>query len=188
MIDENAFGLLIAYLSLEDDEYGSEREDFVVRHATFTELVRARLRDNAPGSPARALELGHAYYVEVLEGEHTGDLIAWLRETRALLNEQGFATAGILTFGSSWLHADETAPHVVELGAVKLSRASGPSEPFRRALSADTAARGDEDGGTAGWGAGLYLDVTAVEALGRKPKNAPTILRSGGAEFFRAGG
>jgi hypothetical protein len=115
------------------------------------------------------------------------DLIVWLRETRALLNEQGFLTAGILTFGSSWLHADEPAPHVVELGAVRLARASGPSEPFRRALSADTAARGDEDGGTEGWGAGLYLDVTAVEALGRKPKNAPTILRSGGAEFFRAG-
>lgn len=187
MLDENAFGLLIAYLSLEDDEYGSEREDFVARHATFTELLRGRLRDQPPGSTARALELGHALYVEVLEDEHAADLIVWLRETRALLSEQGFATAGILTFGSSWLDADETAPHAVELGAVRLAHASGPSEPFRRALSADVAARGDEDGGTAGWGAGLYLDVTAVEALGRKPKNAPTILRSGGAEFFRAG-
>jgi hypothetical protein len=187
MIDENAFGLLIAYLSLEDDEYGSEREDFVARHTAFTELVRGRLRDQPPGAAARALELGHAHYVEVLEGEHAVDLIVWLRETRALLNEHGFATAGILTFGSSWHHADGPAPHVVELGAVTLSRASGPSEPFRRALSADAAARGDEDGGAAGWGAGLYLDVTAVEALGRKPKNAPTILRSGGAEFFRAG-
>jgi hypothetical protein len=187
MIDENAFGLLIAYLSLEDDEYGSEREHFVARHATFTELVRGRLRDQPPGSTARALELGHAHYVEVIEGEHAGDLIVWLRETRALLHEQGFSTAGILTFGSSWLHADEAAPAVVELGAVTLARASGPSEPFRRALSADTAARGDEDAGVDGWGAGLYLDVTAVEALGRKPKNAPTILRSGGAEFFRAG-
>jgi len=187
MIDENAFGLLIAYLSLEDDEYGSEREEFVARHATFTELVRTRLRDTPPGTAARALELGHAQYVEVLEGDNVADLIAWLRETRALLNEQEFATAAILTFGSSWLHADETESDVVELGAVRLSRASGPSEPFRRALSADAAARGDEDGGTAGWGAGLYLDVSAVEALGRKPKNAPTILRSGGAEFFRAG-
>ncbi|HWP07383.1 MAG TPA: hypothetical protein VNN72_16645 [Polyangiaceae bacterium] len=187
MIDENAFGLLIAYLSLEDDEYGSEREDFVARYATFTELVRGRLRDAPPATTARALELGHGLYVEVVEGEHVGDLIVWLRETRALLNEQGFSTAGVLTFGSSWLHVDETTSAVIELGAVKLSRASGPSEPFRRALSADTAARGDEDGGTAGWGPGLYLDVTAVETLGRKPKNAPTILRSGGAEFFRAG-
>jgi len=68
---------------------------------------------------------------------------------------------------------------------LKLVNASGPSEPLRRALCADAASRGDQD--AAGWGPGLYLDVDAVEALGRKPKNQPTILRSGGAEYFRAG-
>ena len=79
------------------------------------------------------------------------------------------------------------AAQFVDCGSVKLFRASRPSEPLRRSLLAEAATHGDEQEGTEGWGPGLYLDVEAVEALGRKPKNAPTILRSGGAEFFRAG-
>jgi hypothetical protein len=73
------------------------------------------------------------------------------------------------------------------LGQSVLVRASGPSEPFRRALLAEAAARGYEDGDNSSWGPGLYLDVEAVEALGKKPKNAPTVLRAGGAEFYRSG-
>ena len=56
-----------------------------------------------------------------------------------------------------------------------------------RALLAEAATHGDETTVSEGWGPGLYLDLEAVEALGRRPKNTPTILRSGGAEFFRAG-
>lgn len=188
MIDENAFGLLIAYLNIEDDEYGGDREDFVRRHAAFSACLRARVTDRPPGTAARALELGHTFYVELIDGDQERDLIGWLREARAELSEPGYVTAGVLTYGSSWQDEAEPFPSVIELGPVKLARASGPSEPLRRALVAEAAARGDEDAGAPGWGAGLYLDVDAVEALGRKPKNAPTILRSGGAEFFRAGG
>jgi hypothetical protein len=36
MIDENAFGLLVSYFSIEDDEYEGEREHFIERYATFT--------------------------------------------------------------------------------------------------------------------------------------------------------
>ena len=187
MIDENAFGLLIAYLSLEHDEYAGERATFVERYAAFTARVRGRLSEAPPGPSARALELGHAFYVELLEEERDADLIAWLREARASLAEQGFETAGILSFGASWVAEGKPEPDVVQLGCVKLLRASGPSEPLRRALLAEAASRGDDEADAAGWGPGLYLDVAAVEALGRKPKNAPTILRSGGAEFFRAG-
>jgi hypothetical protein len=187
MIDENAFGLLVSYYSIEDDEYAGEREDFVDRYATFAALVRDRLTEKPPGDGAKAIDLGYAFYVEVLDGAEHLDLIAWLRELRATLNEQGFLTAGMLTHGSCWVDERDPRPDIVDCGSVKLFRASRPSEPLRRSLLAEAATHGDEQSGSEGWGPGLYLDVEAVEALGRRPKNTPTILRSGGAEFFRAG-
>jgi hypothetical protein len=191
MIDENAFGLLIAYLSIEDDEYDGSREDFVSRYEAFSTLLCARLRDQPPGDSPRAVTLGHAFYIEIIEGDGECDLIAWLRATRAELGELGYLTAGILTYGSSWYGSGEPQAAFADLGTAKLVNASGPSEPLRRALGADAATRGHEDeaedAGNPGWGPGLYLDVDAVEALGRKPKNQPTLLRSGGAQFYRAG-
>lgn len=187
MIDENAFGLLVSYYSIEEDEYEGEREDFIDRYATFSALVRDRLTEKPPGTATRAIDLGYAFYVELPDGEQHGDLIGWLRELRANLGEHDFATAGMLTHGSCWVDEEDPRPDIVDCGSVKLVRASRPSEPLRRALLAEAATHGDEEQGLEGWGPGLYLDVEAVEALGRKPKNAPTILRSGGAEFFRAG-
>jgi len=187
MIDENAFGLLVSYYDIEDDEYEGEREDFVERYATFTALIRDRLTEKPPGASARAIDLGYAFYIELTDGEQHGDLITWLREVRATLSEHGFATAGMLTHGSCWVDEQDPRPDIVDCGSVKLFRASRPSEPLRRSLLAEAATHGDEQAAVEGWGPGLYLDVEAVEALGRKPKNAPTILRAGGAEFFRAG-
>ena len=187
MIDENAFGLLVSYFNIEDDEYTGEREEFIERYATFTALIRDRLTEKAPGTSARAIDLGYAFYVELPDGEQGLDLIGWLREMRATLSEHEFDTAGMLTHGSCWVDAEDPRPDIVDCGSVKLFRASRPSEPLRRALLAEAATHGDEEQGLEGWGPGLYLDVEAVEALGRKPKNTPTILRSGGAEFFRAG-
>ncbi len=187
MIDENAFGLLIAYLNIEEDEYAGEREQFVLRYNAFRSLLRDRLRDAPPSDSARALELGHAFFVELLEDEIGCDLIAWLRTLRTELGDSGYVTAGILTYGSSWYDAADPQPAVTEVAKCRVVSASGPSEPLRRALGAEAACRGDEDAAAPGWGPGLYLDVDAVEALGRKPMNQPTILRSNGAEFFRAG-
>lgn len=187
MIDENAFGLLIGYFNLEDDEYAGERAEFAERYSAFATLVQSRLADAPPASSGRGIDLGHAIYVELLDGEQQGDLIAWLRETRAALHERGYGTAGVLTFGSSWLDEGAPRPHLVEVGAIKLVRASLPSEPLRRALLAEVATHDDEDAGSTGWGPGLYLDVDAVDALGRKPKNTPTVLKSGGAKFYRVG-
>jgi hypothetical protein len=187
MIDENAFGLLISYFSIEDDEYTGDRDQFIERYATFAALIRDRLTEKPPGTSARAIDLGYAFYVELPDGEQAADLIGWLREMRATLAEHDYATAGMLTHGSCWVDEQDPRPDIVECGTVKLFRASLPSEPLRRSLLAEAATHGDEETGTEGWGPGLYLDLEAVEALGRKPKNAPTILRSGGAEFFRAG-
>jgi hypothetical protein len=187
MIDESAFGLLIAYYDLENDEYAGEPEDFVERYTGFASALRDRLAEAQPASAGRVLELGHALYVELMEGEQACDPIAWLRETRALLTERGYASAGVLTFGATWVDEQETRPELVTAGSLVVVRASLPSEPFRRALLAEAATHGDEDSGVEGWGPGLYLDVDAIDALGRKPKNAPTILRTGGAQFFRGG-
>ena len=187
MLDENAFGLLLAYHDLEDDEYAGERADFVERYRAFTTLVRERLAAEPPAPRARAVDLGHALYVELLEdGEEHVELIAWLRGFRAALAERDYRTAAFLTYGSAWVEEEPVAASV-DCGTVKLLAVSLPSEPFRRALLGEAATHGDEDAGQAGWGPGLYLDVDAVEALGKKPKNAPTILRAGGAAFFRAG-
>jgi hypothetical protein len=187
MIDENAFGLLISYYSIEDDEYAEEREQFIERYATFTALIRDRLTERPPGVEVRAIDLGYAFYVELPDGGQQLDLIAWLRELRATLSGQGYETAGMLTHGSCWVDEHDPRPDIVDCGTVKLFRASRPSEPLRRCLLAEAATHGDEVAGTEGWGPGLYLDLEAVEALGRRPKNSPTILRCGGAEFFRAG-
>ncbi|HEV8550988.1 MAG TPA: hypothetical protein VGQ57_18200 [Polyangiaceae bacterium] len=188
MIDENAFGLLISYFNLEDDEYSGERDDFIDRYAMFARLVTAQLAETPPGAAARAVDLGHAVYVEVLEDdERRSDPVAWLRTLRAALGEHDFETAGILTYGSAWLDAETPRPHEETLGDVRLTRASLPSEPLRRALLAEAATHGDEEATAHGWGKGLYLDVDAVEALGRKPKNEPTVLACASARFYRAG-
>jgi hypothetical protein len=187
MIDENAFGLLVSYFSIEDDEYTGEREQFIERYATFAALIRDRLTERPPGASARAIDLGYAFYVELSDGEQQENLIGWLKDMRAALADHDFETAGMLTHGSCWVDEHDPRPDIVDCGTVKLFRASRPSEPLRRALLAEAATHGDEEEGIDGWGPGLYLDVEAVEALGRKPKNTPTILRSGGAEFFRAG-
>ncbi len=187
MIDENAFGLLISYFDIEDEEYRGEREQFIERYAIFTALIRDRLTEKPPGTNARAIDLGYAFYIELPDGEQLVDPIAWLRELRATLSEHEYRTAGMLTHGSCWVDEAEPRPDIVDCGSVRLFRASRPSEPLRRALLAEAATHGDEEQGLEGWGPGLYLDVEAVEALGRRPKNTPTILRSGGAEFFRAG-
>lgn len=187
MIDENAFGLLISYFNIEDEEYTGEREHFIERYAAFSALVRDRLSEQPPAEAARAIDLGHAFYVELGDGEQLVDPIVWLRELRALLSEHDFSTAGMLAHGSCWVDEADPRPDIVDCGKVKLIRASRPSEPLRRCLLAEAATHSDDEEQVEGWGPGLYLDVEAVEALGRKPKNTPTILRSGGAEFFRAG-
>ncbi|HEY3498519.1 MAG TPA: hypothetical protein VGK73_27700 [Polyangiaceae bacterium] len=187
MIDESAFGLLIAYFNLEDDEYAGEREDFVARYAAFATCLRERLVETPPGSSGRVLDLGHAVYIELDEDDAAQNLIAWLRDARSALRERDYETAAVLTFGATWVDANEPRPDVAAEGAFRFVRASLPSEPLRRALLAEAATHGDEESGVEGWGPGLYLDVEATEALGRKPKNEPTILRAGGARFYRGG-
>jgi hypothetical protein len=188
MIDENAFGLLVSYCQIEDEEYGLELEQFAARVRAFRASLDECLAALPLGHDVRALDLGHALYVEVGEGDETENPIDWLRMVRARLAGRGFQTVGVLSHGSRWVDRSsaERAGLLEQLGDVSVCRAGLPSEPLRRALYADAACVfGQQE--HPGWGPGLYVDTEAIEALGRKLKNAPTPLVASGATFYRFG-
>jgi hypothetical protein len=190
MVDENAYGLWISYYEIEDDEYSLEREPFVQRVTAFRAAVRAHAASRPLGEGAVALDLGHGIHFEVADGDETGSPIQWLKELRGHLEEAGFLSVAVLTHGGRWVEA--AAPSSVASGSLEgmeWRSCSLPSEPLRRALYAHAATRQDGDGAVPGWGPGLYLDTEAVEALGKTPKNEPTVLEASGsgATFYRAG-
>jgi hypothetical protein len=189
MIDENAFGLLVSYFDIEDDEYTLERAAFVQRFRRFRKLVLDALAELGFRPAVRPVDLGHAVYWELAQEDDMQDPIRSLRTVRERLAEQDFATVGVLSHGGRWVPGDDAASDAPELPAgITLLEVSSPSEPLRRALYAETQTHPDETSGSEGWGPGLYIDTEAVEALGRKLKNAPTPLSSAGATFYRMGG
>jgi hypothetical protein len=181
--DENAFGLLVAYHDIEDEEYGLERERFVERFRDFRAHTLDYARAERLGSGVRVLDLGHAIYFELGDGDHAADPFSWLRGLRTRLSEQEFNVTAVLSHGSRWLPLSEAQPEPVE--GYDWVNASTPSEPLRRALAAEAATHESDE--HEGWGPGVYLDTEAVEALGRTLKNAPTPLTSAGATFYRIG-
>jgi len=186
LTDENAFGLLVSWFGIEDEEYALESGDFAERALAFSQTVLERVRARPPAERFRSLSLGHALYLELAEGDESGDLIGWLRELRSELAERGFATLGGITYGGRWLDdaAQGDEPRIEPLAAGSIVHASRPSEPLRYALALDAVAQ-LEEGEESGWGPGLYVASDAVEALGRKFKNTPTPLDLGGATFYR---
>jgi hypothetical protein len=189
MIDENAFGILVGYFDVENDEYALERPAFIEKFARFRDVIYDYVAEALPASGARALDFGHAVYFEFAEGDEDVDLIAWTRTLRTRLGDAEFSNVAVVTHGSRWV--DEEAQSDLDgtteryVGSVAVATESNPSEPLRRALSAEVATHPGVD--QAGWGPGLYLDTEAVEAFGRAPKNAPTVLETAGATFYRAG-
>jgi hypothetical protein len=187
MIDENAFGILLSYFGVEDDEYGLDRSEFVARVEAFRATIRGAVAELPLGRGVRAVDLGHALYVEVGDGDHAESPLSWAKKARGRLTEQGFEAVAVVTHGGRWIDDDaESFVSTEHLGAAGMVTISLPSEPLRRALYAETASHSSDDGDD-GWGPGLYLDVEAVEALGIKLRNAPTSLRVAGAEFYRVG-
>lgn len=186
MIDENAFGVLVSYFAVEDEEYGLERAQFIERFEAFRKLLLDLLREHSLGAGVRALDLGHALYLEVAEGEQTESPLSWVKRARAALLARGFASVGVVSHGGRWVDEEDEAfvstEHVGDAGLVTVSR---PSEPLRRALAAEAASRPDDEDERSGWGPGLYLDVEAAEALRMVPKNAPTVLGAPGIRVYR---
>ena len=184
MIDEDAFGVLFSYYEIEDDEYGSDdRADFVQRFEAFERAALGILQSlELPGDP-HIVCLGHALYAEFRDDEPANDLLRALRQASSRLAAAGFVNATVLTYGARWVLPDSPPELSLSEGAPRIARISRPSEPLRRALDVDTLTRRDEH--VNGWGPGVYVDTEALEALGKTPKNAPTVLHTAGAQFFR---
>lgn len=183
VIDENAFGLAIAYYDVEDDEYGLEdRAAFVARFRAFEATVgqavgRAQLPDDR-----LMLGLGHSIYLEFHDAGDTPRLVSQARQLSESVVDAGFRNAVSLAFGSRWVDPAEPALGMLR-GEDDSARLAGPSEPLRRCLAATVLAMGDDE--APGWGPALYVDLDAADALGLKLKNEPTLLRAGGTNFFR---
>lgn len=181
--DENAFGVLLGYHALEDDEYALEPADFAARFAQFRAAVRSCVEAFPLAESLLVRELGHAVYLEFADGDQKEDPIAWIKLARARLTGKALVSVGVLSHGGRWLCEAPEAPP--ELPGVEWLSVSLPNEPLRRALYAETACHGADENDEAAWGPGLYVDTEAIEALGRALKNAPTPLAVAGATFFR---
>jgi hypothetical protein len=185
MIDEDAFGMLFSYYDVEDDEYGlPERADFVRRFEAFERAVLEVVQSMALPEEHHVLCMGHAVYVEFPDVEELPQLLNQFRSAGARVHDDGFTNVTVLTHGSRWVNDGRGAELSITGDAPRILRISRPSEPLRRALHVEALARRDEDE-TSGWGPGVYVDTEALEALGKTPKNAPTVLRACGAQFFR---
>ncbi|MBN2194278.1 MAG: hypothetical protein JW751_15785 [Polyangiaceae bacterium] len=188
MIDENAFGLLLGYHTIENDEYSCEPGEFSARLEGFHLAAVTWLAEERLGDNVQAVDLGHAVYLEIAESDETRDPIEWLRGWRAAVDTAGFTTIAVLTHGSRWIAEEGTAPELPGVECAKdtlVYRVAHSSEALRRALYADTAAQHDPT--REGWGPGLYVDAEAIEALGKKLRNEPTALHVAGAMFYRLG-
>lgn len=187
MIDENAFGALISYVAIEDDEYQFEgTETFQSRAGQFRRACLEALATAAPARNTHALFLGHALYVEFPEADEKPTLVAFVRSLRDRLREQEIVTAGIVTYGGRWVESEDIARVTCAEGeGYRLTEVSMPSEPLRKALLVEAACHGF--GGAEGWGTGLYFDAEVLEPLGLNLKNQPTPLTAGDGTYFRVG-
>jgi hypothetical protein len=184
MIDEDAFGILFSYYELEDDEYGSDdREDFVQRFEAFERLALLAVQSLELPADHHVVCQGHAVYAEFPDREDTPQLFARFRAAAARLSSEGFVNVAVLSHGSRWVEEGRGVALSIEGTAPAVARISRPSEPLRRTSFVAAFAQGDDQ--MEGWGPGVYADTEALEALGKTPKNAPTVLRAPGAEFFR---
>jgi hypothetical protein len=186
MIDEDAFGILLSYYEVEDDEYCSdEREEFVARFEAFERGALEIVAAMSLPSEHHVVCFGHAVYVELRDGEDAPELLRSVRSASAQLNSAGFVNVTVLSHGSRWVVPGK-APELSlseRPDRPRVARISRPSEPLRRALDVATLSRRDEQ--VEGWGPGVYVDTEALEALGKTPKNAPTVLQAPGAQFYR---
>lgn len=184
MIDEDAFGILFSYYEVEDDEYGTDdRAEFVERFEAFERLALAAVQSLELPSEHHVVCIGHAVYAECPDHEDTPQLFARFRSAAARLASEGFANVAVLSHGGRWIREEEGPELSITNDAPRVVRLSRPSEPLRRALFVAALAQADDQ--VDGWGPGVYADTEALEALGKTPKNAPTVLRAPGAEFFR---
>lgn len=103
MIDENAFGVLIAHYDLESVEYSLSEVAFLEYLARFAEVVAGRLAAQPLSGELRRIELGHALYLEFADGDQQVDPIGWLRSVRQALIDADLPNICVLTAGGRWI-------------------------------------------------------------------------------------
>ena len=111
LVDENAFGVLVSYFGVEDEEYGMDREAFAARFEGFRARARECVREHRLGSDVRGMDLGHALYIEVGDGDHVESPLVWAKRIRARLSEASYETVVAVTHGGRWV--DEAAESFV---------------------------------------------------------------------------
>jgi len=178
MLDDNAFGLLIALFDATTLEYAVSPEEYVRVLGEFRAVVKAAVVDAPWLSEVTPRDFGTAIYFERLADEPwPTSPIAWLRELRRKHRERGLLTLGVVTHGSRWESA-EFEPLGVPIAC--------SSEPLRKALAVEACAAPGLLGADAeGWGPGLYVESDAIAALGRTLKNTPTAFYAATGEFYR---
>ncbi len=105
MIDENAFGVLVAHYDLESVEYSLGESAFLEYLVRFADLIEQRLAAQPLGNELRRIELGHALYLEFADGDQQTDPIVWLRSMRQVLIDADLPNICALTAGGRWVQA-----------------------------------------------------------------------------------
>jgi hypothetical protein len=103
VIDENAFGVLVAHYDLESVEYSLSESAFIEYLVRFANLVEQCLAAQPLGRDLRRIELGHAFYLEFADGDQQTDPIAWLRGMRQALIDADLPNVCALTAGGRWV-------------------------------------------------------------------------------------
>jgi hypothetical protein len=185
LIDENAFGVLLAHYDLESIEYSLEHSAFVEYLGRFSSLIEGRFSESPLANGLRKIDLGHAQYFEFADGDQLVDPISWVREMRKAFVAVDLPNVCLLSAGGRWV--TEVPSPAPEAQDVKIE--FGPSEPLRKALAAEVSAQPNTAAETeqSGWGPGLYVEKDAIEQLGRSLKNAPTALPVLSSIFYRIG-
>ena len=183
-VEESAFGIWVSWFDAEDAELSQSSNKFPSRITVFRSAVADYLERESLGSGVRAVDFGTSVYIEIGVGDQTSDLLGWVRGLRGYLLDGDWSTFAVIAYGGCWLAARGVA-WSDRVGSVSVLGSMGPSEPFRKVMAADVLSHDDDESGRVGWGAGLFVDVEAMDALGRKLRNAPTPLYARDACFFR---
>jgi hypothetical protein len=192
MIDENAYGILIALHDPTNLEYSTEREAYVGILGSLERVLVEYLETTELAENMSVTHFGHAVYLEFADGSELTSPLTWLRGLRALCTEAELVTVGVLSYGSRWQGEDnedgeEPSSPLACLGP-GVNYVARSSEPLRKALGVDSCTQpgllSEED---RGWGSGLYVEQEAIEALKRTLKNTPTPLLVAGGTFYRFG-
>lgn len=107
MIDENAFGILIAHYDLESLEYSLQEDAFLEHIERFNDLIDDQIAGQPPCAGLRRMEFGHAVYLEFADGDQLTDPILWARGIRQVLIEADIPNVCVLSAGGRWSRAGD---------------------------------------------------------------------------------